>query len=69
MKTRIRYYWVVTFINSSGDEKSVIIWNEKLQSPRLFKSPTAAVEFLKKSGFADNRLLGEYKCVLCEVEV
>lgn len=68
MKRKIRYYWLCTY-QTAGCEKTVIIGNEKTNTPKYFPSPESAAKFLKKTGLADHMNLGKCKCVLNEVEV
>lgn len=68
MKTRIRYYWLCSYLTADG-EKSVIVGNDKNNTMKLFSSPESANKFLKKIGLADKMLLGECRCELKAVEV
>ena len=68
MKTRVKYYWLCTYKTASR-EKTVIIGNEKTNQPKYFPSPESAAKFLKKTGLADNMLLGKCRCELKAVEV
>lgn len=68
MKTRIKYYWLCTY-KTAGGVKTVIIGNEKTNTPKYFPSPESAAKFLKKTGLADNMLLCKCRCELKAVEV
>lgn len=68
MKTRVRYYWLCTY-QAAGGKKTVIIGNEKTNTPKYFPSPESAAKFLKKTGLADNMVLGKCRCELKAVEV
>lgn len=68
MKTRIKYFWLCTY-NAAGGEKTVVIGNEETNTAKFFSSPESAVRFLKKTGIADNMLLGKCRCGLKAVEV
>ena len=68
MKTRVKYYWLCTY-KAAGGEKTVVIGNEKTGTAKFFPSPESAARFLKKTGLADNMLLGKCRCELKAVEV
>ena len=68
MKTRIKYYWLCTY-QAAGREKTVIIGNEKTNTPKYFPSPESAAKFLKRTGLDTNMLLGKCRCELKAVEV
>lgn len=64
MKTRIKYYWVCTYTTAAAGEKTVVVGNEKTNTPKYFTSPERAFEFLNKSGLAGAMLLGNCRCEL-----
>ena len=68
MKKQIKYYWLCTY-QTAGGKKTVIIGNEKTNTPKYFPSPESAAKFLKKTGLADAMLLGNCRCELKAVEV
>lgn len=68
MKTRVKYYWLCSYM-AAGGEKTVIIGDEKTNTPKYFPSPESAARFLKKTGLADSMLLGKCRCELKAVEV
>lgn len=69
MKTRIKYCWICTYTTAAAGEKTVIIGNEKTNTPKYFTSPERARVFLRRSGLADAALQGMCRCELKAVEV
>lgn len=69
MKTRVKYYWLCTYTTAAAGEKTVIVANEKTNTPKYFTSPERAFDFLWKSGLAVAMLLGNCRCDLKAVEV
>lgn len=67
MKTRVKYYWLCSYL-AAGGEKTVIIGDEETNTPKYFPSLRSADKFLKKTGLADKMLLGECRCELVAVE-
>lgn len=69
MKTRIKYYWLCTYTTAAAGEKTVIVGDEKLNTPKYFSSQERALVFLRRCGLAEAAGLGLCKCELKAVEV